>query len=388
MSRSHRPAYTNLGQGDLIRYKLPNTPPKPSPLSLIKRDLDYLYKHFRETTFKILPAMQELHLVGGDRAHSNLLDILDEHNYLVLHHCCAAWSENVHAQLIPSIFKKFQSEDPEILKSLESLDLNNEEFYHLVGIDAALKSSLKTRCAFCSKYGASIHCKLCKSPYHYPCAIADGAFLEIDDISMICSNCIEKLDTTTLDDNSKGDSGIDAAFSGGACSAYKIYKARAQKKQLKMQLYCVTCGAHYDADDMDIIPSKANRAGWQCPDCKVCQGCRKNDNDEEMIICDRCDRGFHTYCIEPKLTEIPSTEIDWFCPDCEKGSTSLVKFSQELLDTYLLAPEIELEIPSESDLLQEEEVSEAVQDQVVTVKINHQGSSGKSAGKGNKKEAG
>lgn len=33
-----------------------------------------------------------------------------------------------------------------------------------------------------------------------------------------------------------------------------------------------------------------------------------------MILCDRCNCGFHTYCLTPKLSAVPAG--DWLCVDC------------------------------------------------------------------------
>ena len=35
-----------------------------------------------------------------------------------------------------------------------------------------------------------------------------------------------------------------------------------------------------------------------------------------MLLCDGCDKGFHTYCVDPPIEVIP--EGDWFCPECEE----------------------------------------------------------------------
>ena len=35
-----------------------------------------------------------------------------------------------------------------------------------------------------------------------------------------------------------------------------------------------------------------------------------------MLLCDGCDKGYHTYCIEPPIEEVP--EGDWFCPKCQE----------------------------------------------------------------------
>lgn len=37
--------------------------------------------------------------------------------------------------------------------------------------------------------------------------------------------------------------------------------------------------------------------------------------EDELLICDCCDRAFHMSCRKPKITNIP--EGRWFCNDCE-----------------------------------------------------------------------
>lgn len=39
-------------------------------------------------------------------------------------------------------------------------------------------------------------------------------------------------------------------------------------------LFCTSCGQHYHAACLEIGATPIKRAGWQCPDCKVCQTCR------------------------------------------------------------------------------------------------------------------
>ncbi|XP_067880764.1 bromodomain adjacent to zinc finger domain protein 2A-like isoform X2 [Heterodontus francisci] len=54
---------------------------------------------------------------------------------------------------------------------------------------------------------------------------------------------------------------------------------------------------------------------WEKSVMKVsCQICQKGDKDELLLLCDNCDQGCHTYCLKPKIIEIP--EGDWFCPIC------------------------------------------------------------------------
>ncbi|XP_042308193.1 bromodomain adjacent to zinc finger domain protein 2A isoform X2 [Sceloporus undulatus] len=46
----------------------------------------------------------------------------------------------------------------------------------------------------------------------------------------------------------------------------------------------------------------------------TCLVCRKGDDDENLLLCDSCDRGCHLYCHRPKMTEVPVG--DWFCSLC------------------------------------------------------------------------
>ncbi|KAJ6835213.1 putative Histone-lysine N-methyltransferase ATXR5 [Iris pallida] len=45
-----------------------------------------------------------------------------------------------------------------------------------------------------------------------------------------------------------------------------------------------------------------------------CEECRSGERDEELLLCDRCDRGYHLFCLRPIAVRVPSGE--WFCPSC------------------------------------------------------------------------
>ncbi|MBZ3869661.1 Bromodomain adjacent to zinc finger domain protein 1A [Sciurus carolinensis] len=51
-----------------------------------------------------------------------------------------------------------------------------------------------------------------------------------------------------------------------------------------------------------------------------CKICRKKGDAENMVLCDGCDRGHHTYCVRPKIKTVP--EGDWFCPECRPKQRS------------------------------------------------------------------
>lgn len=45
-----------------------------------------------------------------------------------------------------------------------------------------------------------------------------------------------------------------------------------------------------------------------------CCMCKKKRDADKMLLCDKCDRGHHLYCLRPALSAVPDGE--WFCPKC------------------------------------------------------------------------
>ncbi len=65
--------------------------------------------------------------------------------------------------------------------------------------------------------------------------------------------------------------------------------------------------------------SKANHSDHEEPDSDdgadsgSCRVCRRSHAEDEMILCDFCDKGFHIFCLKPKLARIPRG--DWYCSE-------------------------------------------------------------------------
>lgn len=51
-----------------------------------------------------------------------------------------------------------------------------------------------------------------------------------------------------------------------------------------------------------------------------CHKCGQSDHPEWILLCDRCDGGWHANCVKPPLLVIP--EGHWFCPPCDHVSIS------------------------------------------------------------------
>ena len=45
-----------------------------------------------------------------------------------------------------------------------------------------------------------------------------------------------------------------------------------------------------------------------------CQFCQSGENEDKLLLCDGCARGYHTYCFKPQVEKIP--QDDWFCFKC------------------------------------------------------------------------
>ncbi|OQV25312.1 putative PHD finger protein 10 [Hypsibius exemplaris] len=51
---------------------------------------------------------------------------------------------------------------------------------------------------------------------------------------------------------------------------------------------------------------------WQCTDCKVCLKCNSPAQEEKLMFCDFCDRGYHNFCVG--VPRIPHGR--WLCHGC------------------------------------------------------------------------
>ncbi|PAA54294.1 hypothetical protein BOX15_Mlig006972g1 [Macrostomum lignano] len=62
--------------------------------------------------------------------------------------------------------------------------------------------------------------------------------------------------------------------------------------------------------------------------CSVCAG--KADQDR-LLLCDECDKAFHTFCLTPALEAVP--DDDWYCSDCKRDTSQVVLAGQKLKAT-------------------------------------------------------
>ncbi|XP_029010874.1 histone-lysine N-methyltransferase 2D isoform X3 [Betta splendens] len=207
-----------------------------------------------------------------------------------VHHWCAVWSEGV--------------------ERMENEQLDN--------VDKAVISGTQRLCEYCKRLGATIRCHAegCSRFYHFPCSAASGSFQAMKQLILLCPEHIDKAEVLGED------SWCAVCDSAG---------------ELTDLLFCTGCGQHYHAACLEIGATPIQRAGWQCPECKVCQTCRQPGEDSKMLVCDACDKGYHTFCLQPAMDSLPCDP--WKCRRCrictECGVRGLVlSGSAQWFDNY------------------------------------------------------
>uniref|UniRef100_A0A3B5L3R1 Uncharacterized protein n=1 Tax=Xiphophorus couchianus TaxID=32473 RepID=A0A3B5L3R1_9TELE len=80
---------------------------------------------------------------------------------------------------------------------------------------------------------------------------------------------------------------------------------------------CSDCGRSGHPTCLQFTPvmmAAVKTYRWQCIECKCCNVCGTSENDDQLLFCDDCDRGYHMYCLTPPMTEPP--EGSWSCHLC------------------------------------------------------------------------
>ncbi|KAF3831284.1 hypothetical protein GH733_000176 [Mirounga leonina] len=120
-----------------------------------------------------------------------------------------------------------------------------------------------------------------------------------------------------------------------------------KKGKAESLIHCSQCenSGHPSCLDMTMeLVSMIKTYPWQCMECKTCIICGQPHHEEEMMFCDVCDRGYHTFCVG--LGAIPSGR--WICDCCQRApptprksmfSESEQDFEDQLQNTNEYGPE-------------------------------------------------
>lgn len=84
-----------------------------------------------------------------------------------------------------------------------------------------------------------------------------------------------------------------------------------------------------------------------------CVTCRSSKSPEYTLLCDECNKGYHTFCLKPKVKVIP--EGNWYCPKC-KPEDFVIKRGRKRRAFTEEEPE-EIQEEEEGDTQEEEDTS-------------------------------
>ncbi|GLU05801.1 hypothetical protein SLE2022_228800 [Rubroshorea leprosula] len=68
---------------------------------------------------------------------------------------------------------------------------------------------------------------------------------------------------------------------------------------------------------------------------QICEQCESGLHGEVMLLCDRCNKGWHIYCLSPPLKQVPPG--NWYCLEClnsDKDSFGFVPGKQYSLEAF------------------------------------------------------
>ncbi|XP_032873854.1 E3 ubiquitin-protein ligase UHRF2 isoform X2 [Amblyraja radiata] len=84
------------------------------------------------------------------------------------------------------------------------------------------------------------------------------------------------------------------------------------------------------------------KSGPECKYCKAdpdkecrycaCRLCGGKQDPDRQLLCDECNMAYHTYCLNPPLSQIPEDE-DWYCPSCKNDTSEVVRAGEKLKES-------------------------------------------------------
>ncbi|KAL2638896.1 hypothetical protein AAZX31_06G144800 [Glycine max] len=64
----------------------------------------------------------------------------------------------------------------------------------------------------------------------------------------------------------------------------------------------------------------------------LCDQCGSGELPEELLLCDKCDKGFHMKCVRPIVVRIPIGS--WLCPNCQGGKRVRPFSQKKIIDFF------------------------------------------------------
>ena len=68
------------------------------------------------------------------------------------------------------------------------------------------------------------------------------------------------------------------------------------------------------------------------PALLACEVCNFPDDEQFMLLCDFCNLGWHMYCLDPPLEQLPPAKEPWLCPNCLAAGVTYLQLKDVALD--------------------------------------------------------
>jgi histone-lysine N-methyltransferase MLL3 len=127
----------------------------------------------------------ELDMIGYQDEVSDLSLIFEPSGVFYAHFNCALWSGGVSSNSRTAAKIETTPGDKGAAKEA-AIPL-------LRFVSQAVLKGLTSRCAHCKHYGATVPCKASERIYHWPCAVASGAWLEKASLAMVSVEAYDKV---------------------------------------------------------------------------------------------------------------------------------------------------------------------------------------------------
>ena len=114
----------------------------------------------------------------------------------------------------------------------------------------------------------------------------------------------------------------------------RLIDDRAIKRPKKEPTAPTVVGSYMNQRPSNPRPLFKEKYNWGPGD--YCENCFQGNDDRNILLCESCHNGYHTYCLDPPLKNVP--DLDWHCPKClvgtgeygfEEGGTYSLKQFQE-----------------------------------------------------------
>ncbi|CAB3239125.1 unnamed protein product [Arctia plantaginis] len=258
----------------------PNQHPLALPLSRRQKAFNKcktpLYNMEHTDELSIIGHIESLELAGVVSSGS-----------LYIHRCCLEFSPPFQEQVAATCNSEEEKEQMEEAR-----------------IKGVVSNALSRKCAFCTRHGASIPCKMsCSKYFHLPCVLASGGFIDFHTKSSFCKDHLYQVPLI--------------------CTADIDCRTCRTIGDIANLMTCVTCGAHYHGTCVGLAQLPGVRSGWSCRACRVCQVCRgettmtsapPTGHESRAVTCEHCDKVYHATCLRPVMATVP--KYGWKCKCC------------------------------------------------------------------------